>query len=417
MAGRSAAVRVTAAFLFGIATTLASLGAQAPTAAEHLKAGIAHIEAGDFLLGVMTLNEVIEPAAGATPTITAQAHVYRAQAYVELKNQERARAAAMLALDAQPGVEVTAPPYSPAVVALFADVRRTASLEPEAAGAAAEKAGHFEEAFRAYVRAYQSLPEPPSLDADRRLRERIIDVSLALPSEPAMPKEAAAHFAKATQLIEAEALLGGSVASSEAAATELRRAIRLAPWWPEATLKLATVLQKLQRVEEALMNLGLYRAADPVGYAAATAAKTTAAAPARVPPPSPPAAAMPSTASVYIYWPPQSRNNGRPKVYCDGVHVADLQNKRFVLLDVNPGTHEIRFDKKTISVAFEAGGKYYLRASAEGHMQFAAGRTVRQVTAEEGAAEMHDEGVTSNDPRRTYATGCAAPKPAARGKG
>lgn len=403
------------AFAFVMALVVTQeMRAQRPTAAEHLQTGIEHIEAGDFLLGVMTLNEVFRPAAGATPTITAQAHVYRTQAYLELKNEERARAAAMLALDAQPAVEVTAPPYSPAVVALFADIRRTASLDPEAAGAAAEKSGRFEEAFRAYLRAYQSLPDPPSPDADRRLRERIIDVSLALPSEPAIPKEAAAHFAKATQLLEAEALLGGSVASSEAAATELRRAIRLAPWWPEATFKLATLLQKLQRVDEALMNLGLYRAADPVGYAAAAAAKTTTAAPARVPPPSPAAVATPSTASVYIYWPPQSRNNGRPKVYCDGVHVADLQNKRFIALDVNPGTHEIRFDKKSVSLALDAGGKYYLRASAEGHTQFSPGRTLRQVTPEEGAAEMHDEGVTSNDPRRTYSSTCAAQAPSRR---
>lgn len=407
--------RIAAAVLPGLCLIYAHGLAQQPVP-DYLAAGIARVESGDFRMGIMTLNEVVDPASKASARDVARAHAYRAQAYLGLDQPERARAAALLALKADQAIAISAPPFSPDLAKLFGDVRAPVPADPEAAAAAAAKSGNYQKAFLDYLSAYQALPNPAPAADDRRLRERIIEVVGRLQTKPAIPEEASAHFDKASQLLEAEAVLGASEAASNEAAAELQAAIRLAPWWPEATFKLAGVLQRLQRLDAALLNLNLYRMADPEGYAAATAPQPAVVAETR------PAAereaaasrpAIPSTqpALVYIYWPPQFAGGGRPEVYCDGNHIADLQNRRFIELYVSPGTHDIRFHKKTAPFSFEAGGKYYLRASAEG--MFPQG-TIRLVGADEGAREMHDEGVVSNDPRRTLTNQCNVPPPAAK---
>jgi tetratricopeptide (TPR) repeat protein len=410
---RSGVLRVLLAAFVMSAVSYVFVRAQTRTPAEHLEAGIAHLAAGDVLRGLMTLNEVIEASSGADAGALAKAHAYRAQAYLELNDSTRAWAAAVSALDAQPDIPIATPPFSTRVVALFGDARQQASLQPEAAGNLAEKSGRVEDALRAYLRAYQSLPDPVPADDDRRLRERIIEVALALPEEPAIPAQARAHLAKATELLEAEAVLGPSASSSVAAAAELRRAIRLAPWWAEATVKLAGVLQKLGRVDEALLNLNLYRIADPLGYSAALAAKaaTTVTAKPSAPVSSSPAAAVAPVAAkpatLFVFWPPQKMGGGRPKVFCGGHHVADLQARHYVALSVAPGARDIGFHNKSFPFSFEAGGTYYLRASAEG---FPPKANVRLVSAAEGAGEMRDKGMTTNDPRRTYSPDCISGK-------
>lgn len=143
----------------------------------------------------------------------------------------------------------------------------TAASTLEAAGETAQQAGRFQDAFEAFVSAYQALPEPPSPNDDRRLRDRIIRTAQRLDAVPAIPLAAREHALKADQLLDAEAILGATAgASSQAAVIELRSALRAAPWWAAPTMKLATTLQKLQRVDEALLNLNLYKLADPVGY-------------------------------------------------------------------------------------------------------------------------------------------------------
>jgi tetratricopeptide (TPR) repeat protein len=377
---------------------------QGPTPADRLAAGIARLEAGDFLMGLMTLNEVVASGSKADLATIARAHAYRAQANLGLDEPERAQAAALLALKADPSIVVAAPPFSPAVVALFEGLRRPSTIDPETAGLAAEKSARYREAFLAYLSAFHHLPEPPPTAADRRLRERIIGVVRRLPSTPAIPQEARAHFTRAEELLAAEVLLGGTgTASSAAAATELRRAIRIAPWWPEATFTLARVLQKLQRVDEALINLNLYRLADPEGYSAAmdpggAAAKTSAPIATRAP-------AAPQVATLYIYWPRGSRGGGKRKVLCDGFHVADLVNRRFVLLNVTPGRHDIKVNNRTLSLSFEAGRPYYLRTFVGGYparLQF------REAGSHEGATELNSKDMRANDPERTYSGECNA---------
>jgi hypothetical protein len=277
--------------------------AQTP-ATDYLAGGVARIESGDFQLGIMMLNEIVAPGSKSSAAQVARAHAYRAQGFLGLGRPADARAAVLLALRADPKLAVTAPPYSAAVVKLFEDARRsTASVSPEIAAAAAEQAGDYPGAFAAYVKAYQALPDPLPADDDRRLREKIVTLARRLTTPPAIPPDARAHYTKAEQLIEAQALLGNAgSASLDAAVAALQAAIRAAPWWPDATFKLATLQQKQQRVDAALINLNLYRLADPDGYAKATAVKAEAERPAARPDAAP---AVPRMASVYVYWPPQ----------------------------------------------------------------------------------------------------------------
>jgi hypothetical protein len=387
----------------------AGLKAQTPSP-DYLGNGIARVRAGEFQLGVMMLNEVVAPWSKADPATVARAHVYRAQAFLGLNQPENARAAALLALKADPRISVTPANYSADVVRLFEEARRPArAIPPEVAAAVAEQTGNHKDAFAAYVAAYQALPEPVPADADRRLREKIITLAQRLDPPPAIPQDARAHYAKAEQLVEAQTVLGGGGTTSlEAAARELQAAVRAAPWWGDAAWKLATVLQQLQRVDAALLNLNLYRLADPGGSARATAGTAAAAgaSPVRETVPAPA-----RTASVYIYWPPQTREKGAPKVYCDGFLVAELRKGRFIALSVPGGTHTIKLNDAA-TFTFEPGRSYYLRASIEGFHRWAP-LTVRLVDPAEAEAEIRQKSVAPNDASRTYTHQCAAP-PAGR---
>ena len=407
MSARKLATAALACGSVGICLLCAPAGAQ-QTAADPLKSGIARVEAGDFRMGIMTLNEVIDPDSTASASDQARAHAYRAQAYLGLNEPERARAALLLALKADASVKVTAPPFSLALVNLFEAVTAPADANHEATAAAAAAAGNYQQAFVHYLSAYEALPDPAPTADDRRLRERIIDVVRRLNTRPAIPAEAAAHFDKATQLLEAEAVLGaGGTATAEAAATELQRAIRIAPWWPEATFKLAGLEQKLQRVDAALINLNLYKRADPEGYAAATAPKTAlpreAAAPRLA---SRPATAVIPPATIYVYWLPTSRSFGKhPKTLCDGQQVAELGAGRFIKLTAPPGAHTIKFYNKDISRSFDSGKEHYVRIDIEG---FPAHFALKAVKPEDARAEMEARKITPNDANRTFALECAA---------
>lgn len=384
--------------------------AQATSASEYLARGVTLVEAGDFLMGLMTLNEAVAGSSSADSATLARAHGFRAQAYLGLNQPERARAAALLALEANPSLTVSAPEFSLPVVKLFEGLRLLAAVDPETAGLAAEKSGRHQDAFLAYLSAFEALPDSAPAADERRLRQRIIEVVARLETKPLIPQEASAHFDKATQLLEAEELLGASgTASSEAAAAELQRAIRLAPWWPEATFKLAGVQQKLQRVDDAVANLNLYRLADPAGYAAAIAAKTRAPAE-RTPVRREPAVIARPMATIYVYWPPQARGAGG-RVRCNGALVAELKERRFVSIEVPPGVHRVAINSASVSVSAEGGRAYYLRGSTEG---FPAMRRIREVGADEATVEIRDKNVTANDSERTFRTDCGPLPPAAK---
>ena len=254
-----------------------------PTAADNLAAGIGHVQTGDYFRALLTFNEAAGQLAGppSDPELLARVHAYRALALTRLDQPERARAAVRLALDARPDLAPSATEFTPAVVSLFDEARGPVAADPEAAALAAEQAGRLQDAFVSYLGAYRALPDPPAAADDQRLRERIIGVVRKLATSPVIPSEARDHATTADRLLEAEAILGTTGgASIQAAAVALRKAIRIAPWWPETTFKLATAAQQLQRVDEALLNLNLYRLADPDGYAATIAKASAPSAPA-----------------------------------------------------------------------------------------------------------------------------------------
>ena len=141
-----------------------------------------------------------------------------------------------------------------------------------------------------------------------------------------------------------------------------------------------------------------------------------AAEPPKPPPPAPkpPAASAPTTAAVssaaaevYVYWPPQVRGGGRPKVYCDGARVADLNDQHYIKLRAPAGTHNLKFHNKEMPIGLDAGKTYYLRASAEG---FPVHAVLRQVDENEATTEMKEKNIELNDPKKTYSTECAAPR-------
>lgn len=382
----------------------AVFAAWVPVSAQvSLDDGIAHIRGGDPLRGLATLNELLQRTSN--PPQLALIHAYRALASLRMDQPERARAAAALALQANPNLVVGPPDFAPDAVALFDRVRSPAPGNPEQAAAAAEAAGRYQEAFVELVTAYRALPSPIPPNDDRRLRERIITLSHKLGTAPAIPSEARQHLSKAHSLLEADTVLGGSagLAAAPAAASELRLAVRSAPWWGEAAFQLAMQLQKLQLVDEALVNLAMARLANPQEHAASIEAARPKPAPA-------PAAAAPM-ADVYVYWPPQFFGGGRPKVYCDSLRVADLNSKHYITLKVPAGAHDIKFHKANLPLTFEGGATYYFRASVEGYP----GRAVlRIVSPEEGTAEMTQEKVRLNDRKKTYFSECVPPGSVAR---
>jgi hypothetical protein len=117
----------------------------------------------------------------------------------------------------------------------------------------------------------------------------------------------------------------------------------------------------------------------------------------------------PRAAMIYIYWPKQARGGGKPKVMCDGQHVANLQESRYIALRAAPGTHTIKFHKGDISATFEAGRNHYIRVSAEG---FPVHAVLRLMDPDDATTEMQLKDVAPNDPKRTFAAECQPPSPA-----
>jgi hypothetical protein len=336
-------------------------------------------------------------------------------AYLGLDQTDRASAAVTLALMADRTIVVSAADFSPATVTLFTRARGLTTADPEAAGAAAERAGRFPDAFLAYVKALQSLPDPPPPADDRRLRERIMTVVLKLDAPPPVPPDARDHAGKAQGLIEAEAVLGGTVgAASQRAEAELRQAIRIAPWWPDALFRLATVQQKLQHGDDALFNLNLYRLADPAGYAAAVRRVSppveTARADVPVPPAATPAPAIKPVgpAIIYLYYPHTASSKGsKPKVFCDGQRIGDLENGRFIKLTAAGGAHTIKIGQ-TVSGVFTAGEDHYVRVAM---WPYPAHVTANFARPDEARAEIAEKTIVENDAARTFTAACPEPGP------
>jgi tetratricopeptide (TPR) repeat protein len=380
---------------------VAVAGFRSPLAAGQqasIAQAIQQLQGGDAFRALLTLNEVVGQP-GLDAQTLARAHAVRAMAYLEMKQPERARAAVDLALQANPGFVPAAAEVNSATTALFESARAPVAANPEAAGQAAEQAGQFQQAFLSYLSAYQSLPSPAPQEDDRRLRERIIRVVQKLGTIPIVPQAAQDHARKGDQLIEAEAILGGTPgASSRNAAAAYTEALRIAPWWAEATWKLASVLQKLQRVDEALANLNLYKLADPNGYAAA--ASPRAAAPTATPVRSAP---VTGTGTIVVYR-PRAFNSGavRANVDCNGVRMAELQNGRVVTFKAPAGKQTIKIrGEEEFVVDVQPGGEYYFKNWPGGF-----GFNARPVSPEEAKAEIKERKLKVNDTKRTMSAEC-----------
>lgn len=370
-----------------------------------LDEAIQQLRAGDAFRAVLILNDIVAQNP-VDPRLVARAHAVRAMAYLTLNQPERAQAAVALARNADPSFVPSAQDVNPATIALFAAAGPGTS-NPEADARFAEQSGNYQQAFLGYLTAYRALPVPAPRADDQRLRERIIRVVQRLPAAPVIPADAQAHARKAGQLLEAEAILGTtSGASSVTAAEELTKALRIAPWWPQATFQLATVQQRLSRVDDALMNLNLYKLADPDGYAKA-AARTT---------PAPPAArnAVASAASVppagfgtvHVY----RRYNyigsaSRADVSCDNLRMAALQNRRVVTFKVPAGRHTITVHKDTFELDVVPGAEYFFKTNP------GAGWNTRPVLADEARKEIKDHNLKPNEPKHVTSTECRVVSP------
>jgi tetratricopeptide (TPR) repeat protein len=394
-----------------VAGFASSVGASAqdPPAQIEILGATSQIRSGDAAGALFTLNRGAKAAAD-RPAALARVHAYQVWAYVSLDQPERAQAAAVLALKADSMVAIDPNEFTPQVVAIFDGVRHPAR-DPEGAGNLAESANRFPQAFLAYLSAYQSLPDPPAPADDRRLREKIINSVQKLPASLIVPPEAVEHLKKANDLLDAEKVLGASVATEQAAATELRQAIRSAPWSSEAAFQLATVLQKLQRVDEALLNLTLYKLADPAGYTATAshASPSRAEAPAAR---TEPEAKKALPAIIHVYFPHAARAAGvKPQLMCDGQTVAELANGRFITLSATPGFHNFEFKGRTTGGSFDAGTESYIRIGIEGYPAHFA----LHVTApDKAAAEMLEKEVAPNDANRTFSSECTSANTAPR---
>jgi len=134
--------------------------------------------------------------------------------------------------------------------------------EPEAPALAAETAGHAQEAFQGYLTALQALPDPPPVEADRRIRERIIHLASQLDPPPAIPEEARRHAADAAAAFKESGPLNGPGGLGHSIA-EWRESLRLAPWWAEAYSNYAAALEQRGDFGEAAQNLKFYLLAAP----------------------------------------------------------------------------------------------------------------------------------------------------------
>jgi tetratricopeptide (TPR) repeat protein len=371
--------------------------AQTRSPQAGLAAGISQTRAGDFVTALVTLNEVVSQLAARpeeSRTI-ARAHAFRAVAFIGLEQPDWARAAALQALAADPLIVVTADEFGANTAALF-DAARRAAREPEAVGDAAAAAGRFQDAFLAYLSAIRALPQPAAPAVDQRLREKIVGVVNSLEAKPTVPEEARTLLGKADALL-ATAVPPGASSDQPAAqaAVELRKVVRLAPWWPEALIKLSIALQRTDQRDEALFYLNLYESASPDGGAIADVPTTAG------PPP-----AVAASAVIHVYFPKAARGVGvRSKVLCDGQPVADLAHGRFITLTASPGFHLIEFKGRKTSGTFQAAADHYVRIGIEGYpAHFALHIT------EPGKAtkEIQEKQLVANEPAKTFSAECGS---------
>ncbi|HUJ79829.1 MAG TPA: PDZ domain-containing protein [Nitrospiria bacterium] len=134
--------------------------------------------------------------------------------------------------------------------------------DPEAPARAAEQAGRAQEAFQGYLAALRELPDPPPVEVDRRIRERIIHLALQLDPPPAIPDEAKHRADDAAAAVSGAGSSDGPAGSGDAL-TAWKESLLLAPWWADAYYHYAAALEQQGDYEKAARNLKLYLLAAP----------------------------------------------------------------------------------------------------------------------------------------------------------
>jgi len=131
------------------------------------------------------------------------------------------------------------------------------SGDEESLGRQAEQAGKRREALTHYVAALRQAIE--GSDVDQRLREKAIAVVRKLKPAPAVPNEVIDHEGRA------EAAVKSATKKEDFldAASEYRKALRLAPWLAQDYFNLGVVLEKAGSFDEALRSFKLYLLAAP----------------------------------------------------------------------------------------------------------------------------------------------------------
>ncbi len=105
-----------------------------------------------------------------------------------------------------------------------------------------------QEALNQYIADLQKSPD------DRALREKIISLSLTMNPPPAITAEAKRNLVMGANFHK-EAKDADGI---ELAVNAYKRALLIAPWWPDAYYDLALALVSAERYEEAIQNLELY---------------------------------------------------------------------------------------------------------------------------------------------------------------
>jgi tetratricopeptide (TPR) repeat protein len=118
-----------------------------------------------------------------------------------------------------------------------------------------EQAGRIDDAFRAYLQALHALESPPPIDADIRIRERVILLARRLPAPPPVPAEAERRAVRGNELYAQKDFKG--------AESEFRQAVRAAPWITDLPYNLALAQEHLHYYKAGAANLRLHLLGNP----------------------------------------------------------------------------------------------------------------------------------------------------------
>lgn len=141
------------------------------------------------------------------------------------------------------------------------------SADEAGLGRQAEEAGKLREALTHYVAALQSTPQ--GSDADRQLREKIINLVQKIQPPPAIPEEARRHMAEGIAAMK----IARDVSGYKEAEKQFEKARTAAPWWADPYFNIGVIKEKTWKLhygfdaergyKAAVENLNLYLLAAP----------------------------------------------------------------------------------------------------------------------------------------------------------